>query len=101
MASVVRRVLLLPRHAATGAVKHSRFIIENDTIDFDRKVPIPAPAALAIVAFGDREFNVIHLDAEGRELTDTGHESLEEAIEQGRLEFLVQPEDWTVVYEPY
>jgi hypothetical protein len=104
MSRVIRRVTLLPRHVPTGAVKHgyfSGFIKDAAGIRLDHSNPIPPPVALAIVTFGDREFNLIHLDGEGREMTDTFHESLDDALEQGLREFTIQPGDWDVVSEPY
>ena len=102
MSRVVRRVTLLPRHVPTGAVKHFSGIIEDtDGVRLDRSNPIAPPVSLAIVSFGEREYNLIHLDGEGRELTDTFHESVDDALEQGRREFMVQPEDWDVVSESY
>ncbi len=104
MSRVIRRVILLPRHVATGAVKQSYFsgfIEDAHGVRLDHSNPVPPPVALAIVTFGEREFNLIHLDGEGRELTDTRHESLDDALAQGLRESTIQPADWDVVSEPY
>ena len=105
MSRVIRRVSLLSRHTPTGAVKHSYFTGFKEDADgnirLDHSRPIPTPTSLAIVTFGEHEFNLIHLDAEGREMTDTFHASVDDALEQALLEFMVQPEDWKVVSEPY
>jgi hypothetical protein len=105
MGRVIRRVTLLPRHAPTGAVKHSRFsgFVEDESggLRLDHSNPLPPPASLAIVTYGAGQFNLIHLDANGRDLTDTFHESVDDALEQASFEFTVQPDEWTVVSEPY
>ena len=102
MSRVIRRVTLLWHHVPTGAVKHFSGILEDaDGVRLDRSKPIPPPVSLAIVRFGEREFNMIHLDGEGHEMTDTFHESVDDALEQGRIEFMISSDDWDVVSEPY
>ena len=105
MSRVIRRVRLSVRHVPTGAVRHSRFsgFIEgaDGGIRLDHSDAIPPPVSLAIVTFGERQFNLIHLDAEGRELTDTFHKSLEDALAEGVREFTIQPDEWDLVSEPY
>lgn len=105
MSRVIRRVTLLPRHVPTGAVKHSIFsgFIEDadGRVRLDHSNPLPPPVSLAIVTFSDGEFNLIHLDGNGNEMTDTFHESLDDALAQGLREFTIQPGDWEVVSEPY
>jgi hypothetical protein len=105
MSRVIRRVTLLPHHVPTGAVRHSVFsglIEDEDGVRLDRSNPrLPPPVSLAIVTFSDSEFNLIHLDGNGSEITDTFHESLDDALAQGLREFTIQPGDWDVVSEPY
>jgi len=54
-----------------------------------------------IVEFAQGEYNLIHLDKNGGEMTDTFHDSVEDALRQAEFEFLVKPEDWATVEEPY
>jgi hypothetical protein len=43
---------------------------------------------------GDPGFYLLYLDAEGNELTDTYHETLEKAMSQAEWEFDVRPDEW-------
>ena len=40
-------------------------------------------------------YYLFYCDEQGNELTDTYHDTLEEAIEQARLEFNVRPDEWS------
>lgn len=89
-ARIMRRVTLGLTHRMTGNARH--YLTDQ---------PLSRPFALMIVAFGPREYNLIHLDKAGREMTDTFHESIEDAYSQAEFEFLVKPEDWSIVEEAY
>ncbi len=72
------------RHQATGNTRHYR----NDR-------EIPPPSELKIVSYSnDQGYYLLYLDAQGNELTDTYHESVESAMEQAAWEFNVLPDDW-------
>lgn len=58
--------------------------------------PVPRPAKLQIVRF-DCEVYLLHLDAEGNELTDTCHDSIEAAVRQADFEFDVRADDWVAL----
>jgi len=59
---------------------------------------MPIPSELRIVKFqNDPGFYLLYLDDGGNELTDTYHENLERALEQGNWEFNVKPDEWEVV----
>jgi hypothetical protein len=51
---------------------------------------------LRIVHYDDAEgFYLFYCDAEGIELTDTFHDSVEAAKVQAQFEFNVRPDEWT------
>jgi hypothetical protein len=51
---------------------------------------------LRIVQYdGGAGYYLMYVDNEGRELTDTWHESLDAAMAQATWEFRVEPEDWS------
>jgi hypothetical protein len=54
-----------------------------------------------LIEFGPGEYNLIHLDENGDEMTDTFHESIEDALSQADFEFRIKPSDWVAVEEPY
>ncbi len=85
--TVFREVTLGSGHRVTGGTRHSRGGAE-----------LPPPAALRIVKFaGDSGYYLLYLDKEGLEMTDTCHDSVEEAMAQAEWEFQVKPHDWNIV----
>ncbi|GGY44594.1 hypothetical protein [Parvularcula lutaonensis] len=48
---------------------------------------------LKIVKYGPREYNLLYF-RRGEEITDTGHGSLDEALEQANFEFGITKENW-------
>ena len=81
---ILARMRLQDRHRPTGKTRH--YSIEG---------PLPPPAALKIVQYGDESgFYLLYLDESGREMTDTWHESLENAKRQAAFEFNVDDADW-------
>jgi hypothetical protein len=82
---VLHEIVLDARHGRTGFTGH-----------FRNGQPLLAPSKLQIVRFpGDEAVHLIHLDSNDVEQTDTWHESVVDAREQARLEFGVEPEQWT------
>lgn len=82
---VLRRVNLGPQHRPTGFTRHYRGNL------------LPPPAELRIARIGDDPgFYLLYYDSSGSEQTDTYHDSLALALEQARLEFNVEPDDWEV-----
>jgi len=88
-ATIVREVALARHHVATGKTRHYR-----DGALLDR------PVRLIIVRFSDG-YNLIHLDSQGGEMTDTFHETVDEAMDQASFEFSIKPEEWEGVNKPY
>lgn len=83
---ILRRLRLAPSVVPTGKTRH-----------FRGGELLPAPAELQIVVFSDAPgYVLLYLDVEGREMTDTLHDSLEAAIDQAEWEFNVKAEDWVV-----
>jgi len=89
-----RKIKLKPHHRPTGKTRHTEAVItaDNDVIPGPE---LPAPHALAITQLpGDFGHYLLYLDENGQEITDTYHESLQDALEQARWEFNVEPDDW-------
>lgn len=60
--------------------------------------PLAAPAALRIVQYAsDPGFYLLYLDSGGHELTDTYHDTLDDAMSQAEWEFAVTPGQWRTV----
>jgi hypothetical protein len=75
------------RHRATGATLHT---VGGKTRDDAH--------ALRIVRYGvEAGFYFLYLDEMGREVTDTWHKSLDDAMHQADFEFSVKPNDWTTL----
>ncbi|WP_218920252.1 hypothetical protein [Chondromyces crocatus] len=80
------RQIALPEGTA-GKARHTR----NGAI-------LLSPAALSIVQYAsDPGFYLLYVDAEGRELTDTYHDTLDGALSQAEWEFAVTPGQWKIV----
>jgi len=73
---------------------------EGGLVFKDRQL-VPRPRSLIIVQFGESEYNLIHLDKDGSEIADSFHETLKDALKQASLEFMIEPNDWSVVAEKY
>lgn len=81
---IVARITLGAHHLPTGKTRHRYGTLE-----------IPPPSTLAIANYPDAPgFYLLHFDKEGNELTDTYHESVEEAKAQAEWEFGIQPGEW-------
>lgn len=84
---ILQMVRLQNWHTPTGFTAH-----------YNAQGAIPPPAILHIVQFtNDPGFYLIYLDSSGQELTDTYHETREEALLQAQQEFLVEPDEWEIV----
>jgi hypothetical protein len=78
------RMKLGDSHRPTGKTRHYRGGEE-----------CPPPAELRIIQFSDDPgFYLLYYDATGEEITDTYHESIDEAKAQAAFEFEVTPEEW-------
>lgn len=76
--------VLTAMHKPTGRTRH-----------FDGGLLGPA-FSLAIVCYTDAHgFYLLYFDAEGREMTDTFHATIEEAMTQAKWEYEVAPSDWS------
>jgi hypothetical protein len=58
-------------------------------------VEIEPAASLRILQYAeDPGFYLMHFDASGREIADTYHDSIEQAMEQAEWEYNVKPAEW-------
>ncbi|HEX5741719.1 MAG TPA: hypothetical protein VFY17_09240 [Pilimelia sp.] len=84
---VVARVVLSERHAATGATRH--YVGPGGG-----PPEMPRPAELRITTYGDDSYYLCYCDATGAEMTDTFHDTVEEATAQAEREFSVHAGEW-------
>jgi hypothetical protein len=85
--TVLRRIRLGSAHKATGKTRHYLGAQE-----------LPTPGELWIVAYPDDVgYYLLYLDGDGKELTDTYHDTLDRALQQAEWEFQVSPHEWEVV----
>ena len=79
------------KHRPTGNTRH----YYGSPLDPDEQVPVPVPTTLRIVQYdGEAAFYLLYLDAAGNELTDTWHQTLDDAKHQAEFEFNVAPDEW-------
>jgi hypothetical protein len=71
------------RHRATGACTH----IVGGVIQ-------PPFAALAICRYGDGSYGLLYFDEEWNEITDTWHQTLDDAKNQAEMEFVGVSKTW-------
>ena len=82
--SVLKQIKLSARHRPTGRTRHY----------FGNQL-LPAPAMLQITKYADDPgFYLLYFDPDGKELTDTYHDSVEQAMAQATREFGVEPAEW-------
>lgn len=83
---LMAQVFLRPDHVPTGRTRH-----------YVGLTPVPPPKSLQIIRYADSDgMYLIHFDSHGEELTDTFHESLEDAMAQAMWEFSVDPGEWVI-----
>lgn len=59
-------------------------------------LPVDNFDELRVIQFSANEFNLLYFE-NGREVTDTGHASLVEALEQAEFEFSISPTEWVLI----
>lgn len=88
-----RRILLKPHHEPTGRTRHTQG--EWSAEGLVRGAELPTPRELVIAQLlPDEGYYLLYLDGEGNEITDTYHESLEQALAQAKWEFGVEIDEW-------
>ena len=81
---ILKHVVLGSKHVATGQTRH-----------YLGTEILPLPSELSIAQYpGDSGFYLLYFDSSGKELTDTYHDSVENAMAQADFEFQVKPSDW-------
>ena len=76
----------------TGKTRHYTASINNDGTKDLENIPIPKWVEISEEPSG---FFLFHYNADGECISDTWHESLEEAKEQASFEFEIEDNDWT------
>jgi hypothetical protein len=81
------RIRLGERHQPTGRTRHIAYGAEVRNV-----------ASLLIAKYdGDDGWYLLYLDAAGNELTDTYHDSVQDAKKQSEFEFDVQDSEWEMM----
>lgn len=84
---LLRRIKLKSAHKPTGKTQH-----------FHGDKPLPAPTELRIVQFSsDPGCYLFYCDESGIEMTDTYHDSVQEAMAQAEFEFGIAADEWSEV----
>ena len=88
----------MPKETVLREVKLDRHEPTGNTLHIVGGSDMPPPAALRISVYGDEPgFFLLYLDERGNEVTDTWHQSLDDALHQAHFEFQVEPSEWRVV----
>jgi hypothetical protein len=83
---ILRRLRLTQAHSPTGKTRHR-----------SGGALLPPPAELRIAQYSnDPGYYLLHYDSDGREMTDTYHDSLEDAIAQAEWEFGAHEGEWEI-----
>jgi hypothetical protein len=88
-----RRIALKPHHQPTGKTRHTQGILIPEGVVRGEELPTPCELLIAQLP-PDEGYYLLYLDKVGNEITDTYHESLEEALAQAKWEFDVAPSEW-------
>ena len=85
---VLKRVFLNPE-------KHYRIDVVRKNIN--RELQIYIPYKLEIMNYPDdngNEFYLVSMDKNNEDITDTWHQTLQDAIKQAEYQFNIQPSEW-------
>ena len=86
--TTVKFIKLKEKHKATNKVQH--FSDGNQIVDFKE---------LRIVTYeNDPGYLIIYFDSRGQEVSDTYHESLQQALDYARWEFNIEPLEWEDIH---
>ncbi len=84
---VIQKIFLTKRHLATGLTKH-----------YIGNILLSCPYELRIGKYEDDPgYYLFHFDKEGKEMTDTYHDSLQEALKQAEIEFNITFDEWEIL----
>lgn len=78
------------RHVS-GNTRHARAHLEGDEV---REGSLFPDAVWAQIEPADDAFYLLYLDADGKPMTDTWHETLGQAKQQAEFEFGIMDDDW-------
>jgi hypothetical protein len=88
-----RRITLKSHHQPTGKTRHTQGFLHPKGVI--RGAELPRPDELVIAQLPpDEGYYLLYLDKAGNEITDTYHDTLEEALAQAKWEFDVEPSEW-------
>ena len=84
---IFKQINLGPQHVPTGKTHH-----------YDEDQELPHPTTLKIIKFENTEgFYLLHFDTWGNEITDTFHETIDDAMAQADWEYQVKSDEWVDV----
>ena len=85
--NILYQIRLSEKHQPTGKTRHFRSGQE-----------LPRPIELRIAQYdGDPGYYLFYCDSLGGEMTDTYHDSIEEAFAQAEWEFAISKDEWTMI----
>ena len=91
-----RRIALKPHHQPTGKTRHTQGSLLPEGVVRGDELPTPSELLIAQLP-PDEGYYLLYLDKAGNEITDTYHDSLEEAVAQAKWEFDVETSEWETV----
>ena len=88
-----RQIALQEHHKPTGKTRHTEGVLTPEGVVPGTELPTPSRLTIAQLP-PDEGYYLLYLDDQGNEITDTYHESLEDALAQAKWEFDVDPDEW-------
>jgi hypothetical protein len=82
---------------ATRATRHYRAHVEEGEVQKDEELPTPTWVEIQPA---EGAFFLLYLDEQGECMTDTWHQSLEQAKTQARHELGIEEDDWEEIPGP-
>jgi hypothetical protein len=91
-----RRITLRAQHVPTGKTRHTQGSVTPEGVISGIDLQTPSELMIAQIP-PDYGYYLLYLDNQGNEITDTYHDTLEQALEQAKWEFQVEPIEWETV----
>ena len=88
-----QKITLGAQHVPTGKTRHTHGIVIPEGLIAGEDLPTPSELIIAQIP-PDDGYYLLYLDSQGDEITDTYHDTLEQALDQAKWEFQVEPHEW-------
>ena len=87
--TVLRKIRLRPTHRPTGNTRH-----------YHSNVELPPAAVLTIARYeNETGYYLLYFDDNDQEMTDTYHDTLDDALAQAEFEYGVRPDEWQLTHD--